>query len=135
MRRLTASIAAAALVLSMAGIAGARPAETYAGLWEGDTSQGKLVTFRVNDSGKLTKFRIKFDIEGSSCVLHTTALWTGSRSIRNDHFRIHIDDLDGAATFVGDFVRRNKAEGTFKGTSNVISGCAGRVSGTWVARR
>ena len=135
MKRVATSLAALALVLSMGGIAGARPAESYAGLWDGDTSQDKLVAFRVNDAGKLTKFRMKFDIRGNSCVLHTTALWTGSRLIRNDHFRIHIDDLDGAATFVGDFVRRNKAEGTFKATSNIISGCAGRTHGTWVATR
>jgi len=133
MRRVAAALAVIALVVSLGGLAGARPATTYAGVWEGDSNQNKLVTFRVNDNGKLTKFRMKFDIQGDNCVLHTTALWTGSRLIANDAFKVHVDDLDGAATFSGEFVHRNVAKGTYKATSNVISGCAGNVNGTWKA--
>jgi hypothetical protein len=122
-----------ALVVSLGGLAGARPATTYAGVWEGDTDQSKIVAFRVTDDGELTRFRIKFDIQGVNCVLHTTALWTGSRLIANDAFKVHLEDLDGAATFTGEFVHRRVAEGTYKATSNIIAGCAGHVSGSWRA--
>jgi hypothetical protein len=128
-----ASLLVGVLVASLGGFAWARTATTYAGSWAGDTDQGRIVGFRVNDDGELTRFRIKFDIRGDGCVLHTTAVWTGSRLIRNDRFRVHLDDLDGAATLVGRFVRRHQAQGTYKATSNVISGCAGHVNGTWSA--
>jgi len=130
-----------ALVMSLGGLAGlvgradARPAPTYAGDWDGHTNQDKFVVFRVNDDGRLRRFRIKFDIHGDHCVLHTTALCRGARLIRGDEFRVHIDDRDGAATFVGRFIHRNVAKGTYKATLNVHSGCAGQVKGTWRASR
>ncbi|HET7235504.1 MAG TPA: hypothetical protein VFK59_03630 [Actinomycetota bacterium] len=133
MRRVVASLVVGALVASLGGLAWARPATTYTGVWAGDTNQDKIVGFRVNDDGELTRFRIKFDIHGDNCVLHTTAVWTGSRPIKNDRFRVHLDDLDGAATFVGRFFRGDEAKGTYKSTSNILSGCAGHVNGTWSA--
>lgn len=133
MRRMVAWLGTAALVVSLAGVAGARPATTYTGVWDGDTDQNKLVTFRVDAQGNLTRFRIKYDIHGDNCVLHTTALWTGSTLIENDAFRVHVEDLDGVATFEGEFVHRNVATGTYKSSSDILSGCAGRVDGTWKA--
>jgi hypothetical protein len=121
------------LVASMAGTASSRPATTYAGVWRGDTEQGKVVSFRVDQDGELTRLRIRFDILGDDCVLHTTAVWTGARLIRDDRFRVHGDDLDGAVTLVGRFTRADRAQGTYKATSSAASGCAGRVSGAWSA--
>jgi len=113
-----------------------RDPTVYTGLWQGDTDQGYPYTTRVRSSGKLTKVRVQFDIQGSGgCVLRETATWTGAKPIKDDHFRIHIDDVGGSATIQGDFVHKSVAKGTYRGTSNTSSGCAGHAEGTWRATK
>jgi hypothetical protein len=107
----------------------------YAGLWQGDTNQGYPYTMRVSSGGKLTKARVKYEIRGSGCILRSTATWTGAKLIKDDHFRVHIDDVGGSATIEGDFVHKSVAKGTYSGTSNTTSGCADHAEGTWRATK
>jgi hypothetical protein len=108
----------------------------YAGSWQGDTDQGYPYTMRVSSGGKLTKVRVQFDVHGSGgCVVRETATWTGAKLIKDDHFRVHIDDVGGSATIQGDFVHKSVANGTYSGTSNTTSGCAGHAEGTWRATK
>lgn len=129
---------ATAILVSVAFLAlAAMPAASAAwheGRWVGETSQGRIIKFRVNASAEITFLKVVIEVAGmTGCVV----TWT-SRNIEapiRDDGTFVVKGSDGLDTVVvkGELLSRRRAEGTAK--TSLVGECIGKKKVTWEARR
>ena len=115
-------------------------AASRAGTWRGDTSQDFGIRFIVGDDERVKTVKVTIEYESDECILQVTWEFGLDSRIRDDGtFRLDlVDDQDDrdTALILGEFVTRQRAEGTFRSSLVEGGGCGDlKGKGTWTAKR
>jgi Ca2+-binding RTX toxin-like protein len=108
------------------------------GTWSGTTSQGRAMSFQVQDHAVQPSFSFSFTWTGPGCTATGTITnIVASFAIQGDQFPTFNLMMQGA-TFHSDsgvFASETQASGEWSAESAPGFGCPGSVSGTWTATK
>lgn len=132
LRKIIASLAAGTL-LALVPMPEA-VAVSHRGRWVGETSQERLIKFRVNGSEQITYLKVVIEVPGMFGCVVTWESRNIKAQIRSDG-RFVVKGKDGLDTVVvkGEFISRRRAAGTAK--TSLIGECIGDKKVRWTARR
>lgn len=141
-RLLLAALVGAALLVPASATAVASPTQapariTYAGAWQGQTGQHKLIGFRVNRSNHVVMLKAGYRISNSCTITGTVTLRNISAPIRSRQFTVRHAIGNTKLVAKGTMVTRARARGTLRVvvTDTTGSGCEGAISTTWKAHK
>jgi cell division septation protein DedD len=105
------------------------PASPYDGFWQGTTSQGRSISFRVSQSA-ITYLQAGYDVGDCTVTVYNYA----TTSFSGNTFQVAVQRSDYSYNVSGTFSSDTAASGTLKATENG-SFCNGSVNLSWTATK
>jgi hypothetical protein len=131
-----ASVFVAALFAAACGKDSTGPASSFAGGWEGQSSQGYPLAFYVSDQG-LPLIAVEYRLVGTTCT-EQPSVWFAREppdtayAVAADAFSASMSGTVGTITVTGSFTPATQASGTIAVNS---TRCGGTLNATWTATK